>query len=190
MNLPNQLSFFRLFLSFVILFLFPVQGVVIKVAVFSIFTLASLTDYWDGRIARRTGQITSLGRFLDPVADKTLTFSALFGFLRLGLIAPWMLALIVFRDLLVTGLRLAMPQESKSIEAQNSGKHKTVIQFTAIILILLYLIARETVFWRASWTPLSLKIIDVGMFFVVMSTLYSGAIYIYSNRNNFTGRKS
>lgn len=188
MNLPNQLSFLRLFLSAVLLFLIPAPGLAAKTASFFIFIAASLTDYYDGKIARAQNLITPLGRFIDPIADKALTFSAIFGFYWMRLIPLWMLAAIIARDLLVTGLRLCMPQESKAIQAQASGKHKTAIQFSAIILILLYLIVRETPFWDASWTPVSLKAVYWAMAFVVVNTIYSGAVYLWANRRNFTGR--
>ncbi len=190
MNLPNQLSFLRLFLSGVLFFLIPAPGLGAKTASFFIFIFASLTDYYDGKIARAQNLITPLGRFIDPIADKTLTFSAVFGFYWMNLIPLWMVAAIVARDLVITGLRLLMPQESKAIGAQASGKHKTVIQFSAIILILLYMVVREMSFWDAAWTGHSLLIVYYTMFFVVINTIYSGAIYVWVNRHNFTGRSS
>ena len=190
MNLPNQLSFLRLFLSGVLLFLIPAPGLAAKASSFVIFVIASLTDYYDGKIARAQNLITPLGRFIDPVADKALTFSAIIGFYLMRIIPLWMVAAIVARDLLITGLRLRMPQESKAIQAQSSGKHKTVIQFSAIILIQIYLIVRETAVWNDAWTGSSLNIIYGVMCFVVVNTIYSGALYIFINRHNFTGRRS
>ena len=190
MNLANRLTTSRIFLSLALILILRFPGVLAKAFALSIFLLATLTDYWDGRIARQRNQITPLGRFLDPVADKVLTFSAFCGFLELGLIPAWMVVVIVTRDLLITGLRLMMPAQDEKVAARKSGKHKTVIQYAAIILILIYLTFHEMPFWQAAWTPLSLKIIYSFMLAVVVATLYSGSRYLYLNREFFSGSSS
>lgn len=190
MNLPNRLTLSRIFLSLIFIFILPLPGILAKTVSFFIFLVASLTDYWDGQIARTTGQITPLGRFLDPVADKALTFSAFCGFVQLQLVPAWMVVLIVVRDLSITGVRLLMPFDSKKIAAQKSGKHKTVIQFAAILFILSYLVFRETFFWHSSWEPISLQLIHGFMAWVVLVTLYSGVRYLYQNRDIFSKNTS
>lgn len=187
MNLPNRLSAARILLALILIVVLPYPGIAAKAVAFVIFLIASLTDYLDGRIARARGLVTALGRLLDPVADKLLTFSAFCGFLVLDLIPAWMVLAIVLRDLLITGFRLMMPPNSKRVEARSSGKHKTAIQFIAISSTLIYLICRELPFWRVEWTPVSLKAVHGIMWLVVIITLYSGLRYLYANRDFFKG---
>ena len=190
MNLPNRLTVLRVILALVFIFILPLAGPAAKVLALLIFSLASFTDYLDGSIARKTGTTTPFGAFLDPIADKALTFSAFCGFIQLGIVPAWMVVLIVVRDLSVTGLRLLMHGDVKKASAQISGKHKTVIQFSAILFILVYLILRETPFWRMDWNAPSGLVIYWGMIYVVGFTLYSGIVYIYANRRYLTGSAS
>ena len=190
MNLPNRLTLSRILLAIAFIFVLPLAGIAAKITALFIFTVASLTDYWDGYIARKEGIITPLGIFLDPVADKALTFSAFCGFVQIGLIPAWMVVLIVVRDLSVTGLRLVMSNDLKKASAGKGGKHKTVIQFAAILLILVYLIFREGAFWNSDWNVLSLEIIRWVMLYVVAFTVYSGVNYLYIHRQYLTEKPS
>ena len=187
MNLPNRLTTSRIILALALIFILPLPGIFSKIAALIIFSAASLTDYWDGRIARRSGAITPFGIFLDPIADKALTFSAFCGFIEIGVVPAWMVVLILVRDLSVTGLRLLLSNDLKKASSGKSGKHKTVIQFSAILLILAYLILRQTSFWRTEWDDLSLKLIYWFMLYVVGFTLYSGARYLYIHRQYLKG---
>ena len=101
------------------------------------FALASLTDMIDGKLARRNNQITSFGKFLDPLADKIMITCALIGFVSLDLISPWFAVIILVREFLVTSLRLVASGQGKVIAANFWGKMKTVSQITAILVILL-----------------------------------------------------
>ncbi len=186
MNLPNRLTVSRVVLALVLIFVLPLEGIAAKIAALLIFAAASFTDFLDGTIARKTGTITPFGSFLDPIADKALTFSAFCAFIELGIIPAWMVVLILVRDLSVTGLRLLMRKDPKKASAGKSGKHKTVIQFTAILLILVYLILRETSFWPDSWDGAALITIWWFMVFVVGFTIYSGFVYLYDNRQYLT----
>ncbi len=182
MNLPNRLTVLRVVLALVFIFILPIQGLVAKSIALFIFATASFTDYLDGAIARKYGLITPFGGFLDPIADKALTFSAFCGFIQLGLIPAWMVVLIMVRELSVTGVRLLMRHDPKKASAASIGKHKTVIQFTAILSILIYLILRETAFWSLRWNGLAQQTIDWFMMFVVAFTVYSGYVYVWMNR--------
>ncbi len=186
MNLPNRLTVLRMILALVFIFVLPLQSLTAKVVALLIFAVASFTDYLDGTIARKQGLITPFGSFLDPVADKALTFSAFCGFVQLDLIPAWMVVLIMVRELSVTGVRLLMRNDPKRASAGTSGKHKTVIQFAAILSILLYLIVRETAFWNLQWNTLSQAIIHWSMAFVVAFTIYSGYVYLWLNRQYLT----
>ena len=91
-----------------------------------IFFIASITDAYDGYYARKYNQITPEGKFLDPLADKILVSSAFISFALLDIIEFWMVGLIIFRDLFVTGLRMAMEQKGLSMVTSTIAKAKTV----------------------------------------------------------------
>ena len=108
-----------------------------------IFTLASLTDLYDGYIARRLNQVTDLGKLIDPIADKVLIFSCFLAFLDMGLIRAWMVIIILFREIVITAFRLYALTKKQVIQADIIGKHKLVSQVVAIYCILLSLIIRN-----------------------------------------------
>ncbi len=149
------------------------------------FLLASLTDYWDGRLARMRKEITSLGKLMDPIADKILTLSAFLAFVQMGIIPAWMAVLIVARDFLITGLRFLMLQKNDNPEARPSGKHKTALQLAAIVGVLIFLTLKETPLWRLEWTAPSLHLIYWTMLFIVAITLWSGVRYLVRNKEFF-----
>lgn len=182
MNLPNFLTFFRMALGIALMVVLFHGGIAFNIAALVIFIIASITDYWDGEIARRSGQVTSLGRLMDPIADKILTLSAFLAFVQLDIIPAWIVMIIMLRDFLITGLRLLMPKDAKDLAARQSGKHKTVLQFSAIIGVLIFLIAKETSYWKLAWTPTALSVIGYGMIFIMAITLWSGIRYVYLNR--------
>ena len=137
MNLPNRLTLLRVVLvpAFMVFELLPITGAHYFIAM-AIFIAASLTDLFDGRIARRDNLITDFGKLMDPLADKVLVISALVGFVQLGFGDAWIVVLIIARELLVISLRL-MAAGKGSVEAANIwGKMKTVSQMTAIIVVL------------------------------------------------------
>ena len=179
MNLPNFLTLTRVALSLLfILFLCRADAVSVATA-FGLFLIASITDYWDGALARRNNEVTQFGRLMDPIADKMLTLSAFFGFAFLRLVDPWTVAVVLVRDALVTFLRLTMPVSGDKQSARNSGKQKTFLQMAYIMLVLLYLAIRHTAFWAADWNGPALAGIRAGMFLVVAVTVLSGGRYIY-----------
>lgn len=102
-----------------------------------IFTLAALTDTVDGYVARFQKQVTVLGQFLDPIADKLLISAALIGLVELGDLAGWVAVVIIAREFIVSGLRLVAVAENKIIAASLLGKAKTVSQVLAVIAIIL-----------------------------------------------------
>ena len=185
-NLPNFLTCTRIGLTAVFMYLLFLPGASFKGMALFVFLLASLTDYWDGRLARKNDQITSFGKLMDPIADKILTLSAFLAFVQMAIMPAWMAVAIITRDLLITGLRLSMPEKSDSQAARSSGKHKTVLQFAAIVGVLIYLTVKETAYWKAEWTPSALHMIYWGMFFIVGVTLWSGVHYVMKNKDIFS----
>ena len=168
----------------VLLFL---KGAVPKGLALFVFLLASLTDYWDGRLARKNNQITGFGKLMDPIADKILTLSAFLAFVEMAIIPAWMAVAIITRDLLITGLRLLIPERGQAIEARSSGKHKTALQFASIVGVLIFLVVKETPYWQSEWTPPALHFIYWSMFLTVVVTLWSGVRYVVKNRKIFNG---
>ncbi|MBI3318566.1 MAG: CDP-diacylglycerol--glycerol-3-phosphate 3-phosphatidyltransferase [Candidatus Omnitrophica bacterium] len=143
MNLPNRLTLLRIALSFLLIVFLLAPGFSAKLLAVIAFTLASLTDLWDGRLARKKGMVTDFGILMDPIADKVLTLSAFLCFVQLGLAPVWMVVLIAAREFLVTGLRLFAMGRGHVLPAEAAGKHKTVSQMVAISTTLLFLLARE-----------------------------------------------
>jgi CDP-diacylglycerol--glycerol-3-phosphate 3-phosphatidyltransferase len=185
MNLPNRLTCYRIVLTVLFMLLLFSKGFIGKGLAIFTFILASLTDYWDGRVAREKGQITHFGKLMDPIADKILTLSAFMAFVQMGIIPAWMVVVIVVRDLLITGLRLSLPAEGDAQAARTSGKHKTVYQLASILGVLIYIFIKETPLWNPAWTPRTLDFIYVSMLFIVAITLWSGIHYVIKNKEHF-----
>jgi CDP-diacylglycerol--glycerol-3-phosphate 3-phosphatidyltransferase len=144
MNLPNALTVTRIFLVpilvVVLLTKFEEQlilGVPRSLVAAAIFGLASLTDWLDGHLARRRGQVTAIGRMMDPLADKLLTSAALISLVQLDLAPAWMVAVIIGRELAITGLRSLASARGAGFGASRLGKVKMAAQVTAIMLLIL-----------------------------------------------------
>ena len=159
------------------------EGIFPKLSALLVFLLASFTDYWDGTLARQRNQITNFGKLLDPVADKILTLSAFMAFVQMRIIPAWMVVLIMTRDLLITGVRLLAPRGAETPVPSRSGKHKTVLQFSAITGVLVFLVIEAAPFWKPEWSTAAGRFIYAAMIFVVGVTLWSGATYLYKNKN-------
>jgi CDP-diacylglycerol--glycerol-3-phosphate 3-phosphatidyltransferase len=138
MNLPNALTLARIFLvPIVVIVLLTVE---IRVWAFwgaSLFLAAALTDLLDGYLARRRKQVTTLGRLLDPIADKLLVASALVALVQLKIAPAWMVAIIIGREFVVNGLRSIAAHEGFSIDVSTLGKGKMVTQVAAVVGLIL-----------------------------------------------------
>lgn len=136
-NLPNFLTLVRICLIpvFVVVFLAPTPDRSLVAAV--IFTVAAVTDLLDGYIARRTGQVTKLGKLLDPIADKLLVLSALILLVNIDRVTALVALLIIARELAVTGIRAIAAGERLIIAAETTGKYKMALQVVAIVLLIL-----------------------------------------------------
>lgn len=189
MNLPNQLTLSRLVLT--VLFLgaifSPFPGHETVALVF--FSIASLTDYFDGRIARQRGLITDFGILMDPLADKILTCSAFIAFVGRGLIPAWMVVIIVSRELAITGLRMLAASKQVVLAAERFGKHKTISQIVTVVAVLVALSYKQ-------WGPVGTWVfggnvggrpwvdwfVDASQWITVLLTLVSGGVYLWRNR--------
>jgi CDP-diacylglycerol--glycerol-3-phosphate 3-phosphatidyltransferase len=189
MNLPNKLTLSRFGLTLAFMVVMFSQMRFRETLALVLFSAASLTDYFDGKIARRDNLITNFGILMDPLADKILVCSAFIAFVELKWIYAWMVVIIVARELAITGLRLLAASKNVVLAAEGYGKHKTISQIIAIISILVLKSYTEwgavgtgvfgfDVFgkpWIIWFTPLSIWV-------AVALTAISGALYLWRNR--------
>ena len=168
MNLPNALTLVRMFLVPLLVVVLltefegrQILGVPKELAGAAIFGLASLTDWLDGYLARRRGQVTWVGQVLDPIADKLLISATLVSLVQLDLAPAWMVAVIIGREFAVTGLRSLAFSRGLVIPASPLGKLKMVSQVVAILLLILgwermplLLLAGQTALWVVVATAL------------------------------------
>ena len=195
MNLPNKLTIFRIFLVAVFMFFVFSKGVAMKSLALITFLAASFTDILDGYIAKKYNMVTDFGRLMDPIADKILVLSAFLAFVEMELIPAWMVVVIIFRDIIVTGLRMAALAKGKVISADESGKHKMVSQVFAILVILFFLIFREAGikvfhFWSAPTERIYKDAIFILMSITTLLTLISGMSYLIRNKGVYFNAKS
>jgi CDP-diacylglycerol--glycerol-3-phosphate 3-phosphatidyltransferase len=200
MTLSNKLTLGRIaIVPFFVLALeldevLPLPGLrlVCHAAALAMFVAAIVSDYYDGKLARESGQITDFGRLMDPLADKLVVSAAIILLAQKQLVPAWMVIAIVSREFLVTGLRLLGTQKGRVIAADRWGKVKTVAQMVAIVAALLVLGLRDLAAIdtassgvRASWLPPA-GVVDWtlwGMFLVVVAlAMLSGGLYLWVNR--------
>jgi CDP-diacylglycerol--glycerol-3-phosphate 3-phosphatidyltransferase len=154
MNLPNALTTVRIFLVplLVVVLLTKFGGELIlgvrkEYVGAAIFGLASVTDWLDGYLARRRRQITALGQMMDPIADKLLTSAAFISLVQLNVAPAWMVAVIIGRELAVTGLRSLASTRGRGFAASWLGKVKMASQVTAILLLILGQEGQQPFLW-------------------------------------------
>ncbi|CAH1856370.1 CDP-diacylglycerol--glycerol-3-phosphate 3-phosphatidyltransferase [Convivina intestini] len=191
MNLPNRLTVFRIFLIPIFMLVLSVPATnswgVLNIGsgqtlpltwmvAAVIFAVASLTDFLDGQIARRKNLVTNFGKFADPLADKLLVMTALIYLTAFGVVAPWMTAVIVIRELAITGLRtLIVENNGKVLAAALPGKIKTFSQMFAIVFLYLHN-------WPVAGVPVGETLLVIAVIF----TIYSGIDYFWQNRQVFS----
>ena len=137
LNLPNLITLVRILLIpvFIGLFITPTPERSMSAAV--VFVVAAVTDLLDGYIARRTGQVTKLGKLLDPIADKLLVLSALILLVNIDRVSALVAILVIAREVAVTGIRAIAAGEGMIIAAETTGKYKMALQVVAIVLLIL-----------------------------------------------------
>jgi CDP-diacylglycerol---glycerol-3-phosphate 3-phosphatidyltransferase len=174
MNLPNSLTVARIFLVPVLVSVLLtkfegrlVVGLPVELVGAAIFGLASLTDWLDGYLARRRGQVTWVGQVLDPIADKLLISATLISLVQLDLAPAWMVAIIIGREFAITGLRSLAYARGLTMPASPLGKLKMVSQVVAILLLIL------------GWERLPLLLVagQAALWVVLATALWSAADY-------------
>ena len=178
MNLPNKLTISRIVLIPVCMYFLFAKMPFAKAFALITFLAASLTDLVDGFIAKRKNQITDFGKLMDPIADKLLVLAAFLAFVEMELVPAWMVVVIIFREVAITGLRVFAVTKGKIIPADHSGKHKTVSQAISIFVILIFLILKDA----GIRVPGYAEGIFVLMLATVILTLISGLSYLIKNK--------
>lgn len=177
MNTPNKLTIARMcmtpFFLLALVLEFPCHFLL---AAF-LFAAASVTDFIDGRLARKNNQITVFGKLLDPVADKVLTTAALLAFIRLDLCSVWAVWLILTREFAVTSMRLIASAQGIVIPANIFGKIKTACQMIFILVILLLGEFSARAPWFAAHPSVYPAVSDVLVWITAVLAVVSGVIY-------------
>lgn len=171
LNLPNLLAFLRILLAPAMFYILVNANTHFEDVHISwinyfaglIFVIASVTDFFDGYIARAWDQKTKLGAIIDPLADKMLTLGAFLGLMMMDRASPWAIYLILIREFFITGFRVVIAAEGLNLAASMAGKVKTVFQMIAIGFLIMQWPFANLLLWIA-----------VGL------TLYSGFEYIFA----------
>ena len=172
MNLPNKLSIARAVCIPVIVVLLYLEDPAYRIAAGILFILACLTDFLDGRIARKRNLVTDFGKFIDPVADKLLVLTTLIMLVHLRMMPAWVVILVLCRELSVDGLRMVAVTQGKVIAAGPLGKWKTACQMVLISVMLILDLSFTT-----SWPVMVLTGI------MVLLTVVSAVDYFVRNRS-------
>ena len=167
-NIPNKITLLRIALIPVFLVLAYLEQ---RWAALFVFIAASLTDLLDGYLARRYHQITNIGKFMDPLADKMLVLSAMCFFVEKGQMPGWALAIVLLREFAVSGLRMIAVEQNRVIAAAWSGKVKTTCTMVGLCFML--------VFGRWAWINIFVTAV------ILVTTLWSGAEYFVKNKDVF-----
>ncbi|HEY3856793.1 MAG TPA: CDP-diacylglycerol--glycerol-3-phosphate 3-phosphatidyltransferase [Verrucomicrobiae bacterium] len=188
MNVPNKLTVSRFVLTAAFLVVIFTNGPYFETIALLLFSAAGLTDYFDGKIARRDNLITNFGILMDPLADKILVCSAFIAFVGRGWILAWMVVIVVTRELAITGLRLLAASRNLVLAAEGFGKHKTISQIVAIISILVLHSCTQ-------WGPLGdlftfslfggpwvIWFTTLSIWVAIILTFTSGLLYLWRNR--------
>ena len=174
-NLPNLITMSRVVLIPFVLFFMdnfnPLRSFIASI----LYGFAALGDFVVGYLARMRGEVSLLGKFLDPLADKVLVMAVLVYMVALERVPPWVVVVLIARDLAITGLRSIASAQGLVIAASDGGKIKTALQLVAIMMLLVYFR------YPALWTSASIDYRFVGLWLLYVSTavsLFSGAQYL------------
>ena len=173
MNLPNKLTTLRvIMIPFFVVFMLADMGRTGDYIALALFCLASLTDFFDGYLARKNHLVTNFGKFMDPLADKLLVGSAAICLIEMGRIPAWVVVILISREFIISGFRLVASDNGVVIAASMWGKFKTVCQMFMTIALILHL---DTPVWAV--------VEQVLIWGSVALTIVSLVDYIYKNRH-------
>lgn len=159
-TLPNVLTYLRMaIIPLILVFLTPPASAGSLNAAFFLFVMASITDLLDGILARRHNLVTSIGKLLDPLADKLLTSAVLIMLIPLGKVPAWLVFLIIGREITITGLRSIAAGHGLILNASRMGKNKMVSQTVALIFLLIYVPSAQAILDKLGMTFLWLSLV-------------------------------
>lgn len=184
MNLANKLTMFRVITVPFFVFFMSAEFVPLRFLwALILFALASITDMFDGKVARKYNMVTNFGKFLDPLADKILVAAALICFVELKWTYAWVVFVILAREFLVSGIRLVAASSDKKvvIPANIWGKLKTAVTMVAIVVILILAVLIED-FGLAIPQGIWQITRDILMYLSALLTVISGVVYCYDSR--------
>ena len=187
LTLPHQLTLLRILLTPVFVVLLLSENPLFRQLSLPTFVIAALTDWYDGWIARRLGNTSRWGKFLDPLADKILSSAALLSYVWLGLIDAWMVWIVIVRDFVMTGLRILAEYKDRPIITTKSAQAKTFGQFVVIYYILILYVARtipalEQEIGGTIEALMHPQVLFGMMLLVTLSTAGTGIAYVFDNR--------
>ncbi|NTU67562.1 MAG: CDP-diacylglycerol--glycerol-3-phosphate 3-phosphatidyltransferase [Chlorobiaceae bacterium] len=188
MTLPNQLTTLRIILVPVFVVLLLQQDPWMKLVGVIVFAIASLTDAYDGYHARKYGETTRLGAFLDPLADKLLITAAFLLYVWQGYLALWMVLLMAARDILITVLRVYAEYRDRPVVTSKEAKYKTIAQNVFAYVVMVCILLKEDLFFGkrvavATEGVLHSGYLDYVMLAITLFTVWTGISYLVSNWN-------
>ena len=174
MNLPNKLTLARIGMTVLMVLALLLNGPVWAWLAAAMYIAASLTDFFDGRIARGRNLITNFGKFMDPLADKILNYSVMIVLIPERLIPVVALVIILFREFVVSGIRLSAAEQGRVVAANIWGKLKTLVQDLSLVAILIL---------RAVDVPWLEGLATALLWVCAGLTVISGAVYVWQNKD-------
>lgn len=190
MTFSNQLTILRIILVPVFVLLLMQDSAWYKLLGVIVFVTASLTDIYDGYHARKYGEVTRLGAFLDPLADKLLITTAFLFYVWQGYLALWMVLLVAARDIMVTGLRVYAEHIDHPVVTSQEAKYKTFAQNLFAYVIMLFILLKQKSFFGSDVAVVMEQILhspwlDYVMLAITLFTVWTGVSYLISNRTLF-----
>jgi len=186
MNWANRLTISRLVMTILFVAALSWDWPYARTVALIVFILAGITDFFDGEIARRYGEVTNFGKLMDPLVDKIMMAAAFISLVPLGAIPAWAATTVVARDFLITGLRLMASARGQVLPAERLGKQKTSWQIITVVFFLVLLSARELTsgelasgWWLRAWNRAG----PVLVWITVVLTVYSGLRYAWRHRD-------
>ena len=173
MNLPNILTMVRIALIPVFMVLAEMDNRPAQLAAVAVYAIACITDFVDGKLARKYNLVTNFGKFMDPMADKLLVMAAMMIFVADGTMAAWAAVVILAREFAVSSIRLIAAERGTVIAANMWGKAKTMVT----MIVLIFLLCR----FPAIQLFVGLTLQDLGVYVMVVITAISGYTYLKDN---------
>jgi len=192
MTLANQLTILRILLVPVFVYFLMLPSAFMKLVGVVVFIVASVTDAFDGYHARKYGQTTRLGAFLDPLADKFLITAAFLVYVWYGYLELWMVVLVALRDVIVTVLRVYAEWRDRLVVTSREAKYKTLSQNILAYVVMLLMLLAEPAFTGRSVASMMNEllyhpVLDYLMLGVTVFTVYTGVSYLVQNWGHLRG---